>query len=110
VSADQARHILTVRFHFPDVAQKRYADQLAELADQTGWHITVYPQPHQGELEAAARQALPPNVSVIGAPSLYQGEQHVVVRCRGTADEQAIAAAEQAFAETTGWRLVLKIE
>jgi hypothetical protein len=110
VSADQARQMLTVRFHFPDVAQPRYADTLARLAEQTGWQVTVYPQPHQGELEAMARRVLPPELSLVGAPSLYRGEQQMVVRCRGTASEQAIRAAEHAFAEATGWRLVIRTE
>jgi Cft2 family RNA processing exonuclease len=108
VSADQQRRVLQVRFHFPDIAQQRYAEQLAALSAQTGWQVTVYPEPHQGELEALARRVLPSGLRLTGAPSLYRGERQAVVRCRGSADQQAISAAADAFAEASGWRLVIQ--
>jgi hypothetical protein len=110
VSADQGRQVLTLRFHFPDIARERYADLLASLVEQTGWQITVYPQPHQGELDAQARRVLPPELSMTGGSSLYSSERQVVVRCKGTANEQSLATAEQEFAAATGWNLIIRQE
>jgi hypothetical protein len=110
VSANQASHVLTVRFHFPDAAQEQYAEQLAALAEQTGWQITIYPEPHQGELEALARRVLPPELEVVGTPSLYRVNRQVVVRYRGVGDAQAFHEAEQTFARESGWQLVVRGE
>ncbi len=110
VSADQARRTLQVRFHFPDTARQRYATELADLSQQTGWQVTVYPEPHQGAMETAVRRVLPSALQPIGAPSLHHSERQVVVRCRGTSDEQAISMAQAAFVEATGWQLVLRGE
>jgi fatty acid/phospholipid biosynthesis enzyme len=51
---------------------------------------------------------LPSGLRLTGAPSLYRGERQAVVRCHGTADQQAISAAADAFAEASGWRLVIQ--
>jgi hypothetical protein len=109
ISADQARGTLMVRFHFPDVARERYAERLEMLAEKTGWSVTIYPEPHQGEMEAQVRRVIPAGLDVIGAPSLYRQDHQVVVRCRGQADEQAMHAAEATFCEATGWYLVIRV-
>jgi uncharacterized protein len=108
IGADQQAGILILRFEFPDVARARYAAQIAALARSTGWQVQVYPQPHQGALDAAARAALPPGLTLLGAPSLAAPDRAVTLRCRGAADPAALDAAQAAFAELTGWRLVVR--
>lgn len=110
ISTDQANRTLQVRFYFPDIARMRYADTLKDLEARSGWQIIIYPEPHQGEMEIVVRRVLPPDLQLIGAPSIHRGEQQIVARCRGSADRQAIAAAESAFAEQTGWELIIQIE
>ena len=108
IGADQQAGVLILRFEFPDVARTRYTDQIAELARGTGWQVQVHPQPHQGALDAAARAALPHGLTLLGAPSLAAATREVTVRCRGEADPAAIKAARAAFAEQTGWSLVIR--
>jgi Cft2 family RNA processing exonuclease len=105
VSVDQPRRTLTVRFHFPEAARERYAETLSDLAARTGWQITVYPEPHQGEMEKLVRRVLPAGLLLSGAPSLYREERRAVVRCQGTAEDDALREAQQAFAAATGWSL-----
>jgi Cft2 family RNA processing exonuclease len=109
ISADQQAAILTLRFEFPDTASLRYAARIAELAAGTGWRVQIHRQAHQGALGDAARHALPDGLSVVGALSFSSATREVLVRCRGTADADAIAAAQERFAELTGWRLVLRM-
>jgi hypothetical protein len=109
ISADQQAAILTLRFEFPNVASMRYAARIAELAAGTGWRVQIHPQAHQGALGDAARHALPDGLSLVGALSFTSATREVLVRCRGTADADAIAAAQERFAELTGWRLVLRM-
>jgi Cft2 family RNA processing exonuclease len=108
IGADQQAGVLILRFEFPDVARERYAAQLAELARDTGWQVQVHPQPHQGALDAAARAALPAGLTLVGAPSLATATREVTLRCRGEADPAAVEAARAAFAEKTGWGLVVR--
>jgi Cft2 family RNA processing exonuclease len=108
VGADQQASTLTLRFEFPDVARARYASQIAELARSTGWQVQVHPQPHQGALNAAARAALPPGLTLVGAPSLAAPTREVTLRCHGQADPTEIKSAQMAFEEQTGWSLVIR--
>jgi Cft2 family RNA processing exonuclease len=105
VSANQAEGTLVARFHFPDVAGERYTDVFAHLAEQTGWYVTVYPEPHQGAMESLARRLVPAGVEVVGAPSLYRKNRQVIVKVRGKIAEEDARAARDAFVQTTGWTL-----
>ena len=107
IGADQASSTLTLRFHFPDVARQRYAEALTEIAHYTGWRVTVHPEPHQGVLQAQAREVLPPGLRVIGAPALQPLNRTVIVRCEGTITND-LEAAQVEFAATTGWRLIVQ--
>ncbi len=107
-SADQASLVVTLRFHFPEAARARYAGQLAELATYIGWTVRLWPQPHQEALMQAAREALPPGLSPIGAPALQAAGREVVVKVQGTASAESIAAEARAFTERTGWKLTLR--
>ncbi|NJN68214.1 MAG: hypothetical protein HC884_16620 [Chloroflexaceae bacterium] len=110
VSADQAQGVLMVRFHFPDIARVRYADTLDRLSNQTGWTVTVYPEPHQGAMEALVRRTMPEGAEVVGAPSLYRKNRQVLTKVRGRAEKKALDRAREAFAQTTGWTLVVQVE
>ena len=107
-SADQASLVVTLRFHFPEAARARYAAQLAELAAYIGWTVRLWPQPHQAALMQAAREALPPGLTPLGAPAIQAASREVVVKVQGAAPAEAIAAAARAFAERTGWKLTLR--
>jgi len=107
IGADQASSTLILRFHFPDTARRRYAEELATLAHETGWRVALHPEPHQGALQTQARQVLPPELRVIGTPALQHPNRTVVVRCQGATPAE-LDAARAAFTETTGWGLVVQ--
>ncbi len=109
-SIDPETGEITLSFHFPTVAETRYAAQLAAIAEETGVQVTLASRPHQGELVHAARQVLPPGLVDRGFPSLYHEEQRIHVRCVGEASPAAIAAAQQVFQEQTGWQLELDVQ
>lgn len=109
-SVDPQTGEVTLSFHFPAVAQVRYAEQLAALAGEVGMQVMLAPRPHQGELVHAAHQVLPPGLLERGFPSLYHEEQRLSVRCVGEASPAAVAAAQERFAQETGWQLALDIQ
>ena len=101
---------IRLAFHFPDVATLRYQAALEAIKEEAGVEITVAPQAHQGELVRVARKVMPEGLSERGFPSLYPANQLIQVKCRGEASPEAIAAAQRAFQEETGWQLELDIQ
>ena len=109
-SIDPSSGEITLAFHFPAIAQNRYAAQLAAIREETGVSVDLASQPHQGELVRAARLVLPPGLSERSFPSLYHESQVVGVKCLGAATPEEIAEAQQRFADETGWHLELEIQ
>jgi hypothetical protein len=108
VGIDSSAGTLMLRFHFPSVAQVRYAEQIAALEQQTGWRIEVSPVTHQGALEKEARRVLPPEVQLRGAPSLFHEERQVIATYEGALDEAQLLEAQERFLAQTGWKLLLR--
>ncbi len=109
-SADQPTCLVTLRFHFPEIAKAQHSAQLAELASFIGWSVTIWPQPHQEILMRTARESLPPSLRASGAPAIQSASREVALRAQGSATPDEIAAAESAFTAKTGWtlRIVLR--
>jgi Cft2 family RNA processing exonuclease len=107
-SADQQSGVVTLRFHFPDVARVQHADALAGLAEYIGWTVRIWPQAHQDALMQAAREAVPAGLVLLGAPALQSATHEVLLKVQGEIDEQAFDTARTTFHERTGWRLVLR--
>lgn len=108
-SVDPESGAVTLAFHFPQVAQQRYADALEAAAAAAGVPIHIAPQPHQGALMQAAREVLPPGLTPLRAPSLLFEHTQVEVICSGEADDVAVQAAQEQLHATTGWRLDIQV-
>ena len=104
---EPASATLLLRFHFPAVAQTRYAEQFDQLEAQTGWHVRLHPAVHHQALVEMARRMLPEGLTSNGTPSLHLDRETVRIYCQGKASSEAIQAAQQDFLEETGWRLEL---
>jgi uncharacterized protein len=107
-SADQAAGVITLRFNFPEVARERYASQLANLAEYTGWTIRLWPQPNQEALMQAARQVLPPGLTPLATPTLQSVSREVVLKVTGSSSNAAFESALEKFRTRTGWQLILR--
>jgi Cft2 family RNA processing exonuclease len=109
-SVDPDTGEITLAFHFPSVAQERYADQIEAISGETGVQVNIASQPHQGELVRAARQSLPDGLTERGFPSIYHESQLIQFKCLGEATSEEIEEAQQAFHAQTGWQLELEIQ
>jgi Cft2 family RNA processing exonuclease len=109
-SVDPDTGEITLAFHFPDVAQERYATQLAAINEEAGVQVNIASQPHQGELVRVARQNLPGKLDERGFPSIYHENQIIHFKCLGQATQEEIKEAQQHFHEQTGWQLELEIQ
>ncbi|HEY4035831.1 MAG TPA: MBL fold metallo-hydrolase [Ktedonobacteraceae bacterium] len=108
VGVDTDKGILWVHFHFPDRAKDDYAQQIADLANQTGWKVFLYPYVHQKALIEAARHLLPEGVSVNGKVSLYQDSCTLTLTCIGSIPAEQREDIQQQFSMETGWTLDLR--
>lgn len=102
-----ADHVLTLTFDFPDVVQVEYADELAALADRTGWAVEVTPEVNQAALNALVGACLPIGWEVRKGPAIHRSERRVAVTVappddNARAQRAAIAAR---FAEISGYAL-----
>jgi hypothetical protein len=108
VGADANKGILCVHFHFPDIARERYLQQIADLANETGWKVYLYPYVHQKALIEAARRLLPEGVGVHGKASLYQDSRTLTLTCTGSIPAAEREDIQQQFSTETGWTLDLR--
>ncbi len=102
---DATNATLVLRFHFPDVAQTRYAELFEQIEAQTGWHVRLYPSVHQEALAEMASRVLPDGLTCNSTPSLYLGQHIVSVSCSGKSSMEEVQEAQQRFEEETGWHL-----
>lgn len=109
VGVDQAKRALRVRFLFPDAAQARYGESLAQVQAQTGWQIQLSARPQQEALIELAQRLLPQDVTCMKGPSVYWDKRIVSLECLGPISQEARAEVERQFAEETGWSLELQI-
>lgn len=109
IGTEDGTHTILLRFHFPDAAQKHYAERLTALAEQTGWKVRIHTSINQQALAEVAQRALPASVTCIGAPSIYPGRRLVKVIVTGQATQEEWQAARSNFEAETGWRLSIEL-
>lgn len=98
---------IVLSFISPQVAEGFQA-QIAQLAAETGWRLSVNPQPNQGAILETARLLLAKTgLGIRKGPSIYpeKSEVGVILAAPPSAEEQA--GIMQAFEKETGFRLVL---
>ncbi|HEY6540019.1 MAG TPA: hypothetical protein VIZ18_03740 [Ktedonobacteraceae bacterium] len=98
---------VTLSFFFPEVAQERYGEQLAEAEDELGVPVTIARQAHQAALAEAAEHCLPTRVKPTGRPSIFVERRSLRLEGLGEASPEEIAQAQAEFFQQTRWHLDL---
>ena len=87
---------------------ERYQSKIAELVRQTGWSLSVNPQPNQGAILEIARALLTGAGLVISkGPSIYPEKVDVRVTLAPAPATDQQAEIAQAFERETGFRLIM---
>ncbi len=99
-------------FHFPDVIEARYGDQIRALEAEMGWAIRLRDTPHQGRLGEEAVAVVPEGATPLKTPALRMEQREVALEVAVpealTATWERLAGeAETQFHETTGYTLRL---
>lgn len=101
---------VTLSFFFPEVAEERYGERLAEAEEELGVPVTILPQAHQGALAQAAERCLPARVKPAGRPSIFVERRSVRLVGLGEASAEEIAQAQAQFSQETRWHLDLAVK
>ena len=104
VGIEPARHRLTLTFDFPDQAIKAYADQINQLADDTGWEVRVTQEVNQQALGTALLDLLPSGARVAKGPSYHIGKHEVAAVLDNVPDPTKLAAD---YFARTGFQLIV---
>jgi Cft2 family RNA processing exonuclease len=98
---------IVLAFISPQVAG-RYQEQIGVLTGQTGWPLSVNPQPNQGAILEAARALLGrAGFNISKGPSIYPEKAEVSVILTSSPEAGKLAETTAAFAAETGFHLVV---
>ena len=85
---------------------ERYAEKIATLVEQTGWPMSINPQPNQGGILEIARAILNrAGLTIAKGPSIYPEKDEVIVTLANPPDDAE--ALIESFLAQTGYRLIL---
>jgi uncharacterized protein len=87
---------------------ERYAEKIAMLEKQSGWALSINPQPNQGSILEAARSLLNKAGLVIAkGPSIYPEKAEVILSLAVEPGE--LTSLTDTFLAQTGYRLVINL-
>jgi hypothetical protein len=102
----QGQIVLT--FISPQVGA-RHQEIIEQLADQTGYALSIHPHPNQQEImQVVGRLAREAGWRVLKGPSLHVGRLEVALKLAETPDAASVEAVGRDVEEATGYRLVLE--
>jgi Cft2 family RNA processing exonuclease len=98
---------IVLSFISPQVGE-RYQAQIAALAQQVGWRLSINPQPNQGAILETARALFSASRwSITKGPSIYPEKAEVAVSLGHLPGERELSDLVAAFENQTGFRLVI---
>jgi len=104
VGMEVHRRRLTLGFDFPQVAEKRFAEQIEQLAEQTGWDVAVKQNVNQLALSEVLTELLPEGASISKGPSFFMDRGQVSARLDGVDN---LPELRQSFRDETGFELLI---
>jgi Cft2 family RNA processing exonuclease len=89
---------------------ERYQEQIAALARQVGWRLSINPQPNQGAILEAARVLLArPGLMIVKGPSIYPEKAEVAVALTASPPGRELSELLTTFETRTGFRLLINV-
>jgi hypothetical protein len=89
---------------------ERYREQIAELAQQVGWRLSINPQANQGTISEIARTLLArAGWTASKGPSLYPERAEVTITLVNQVEPTEISALVADFERQTGFRLLVSL-
>ena len=87
---------------------ERYQDVIANLAQRTGWRLSINPQPNQGAIFESARKLLnQAGWTVKKGPGIYPEKSEVLVGLAESPNEDSLLKVASSFLNLTGFQMVI---
>jgi uncharacterized ParB-like nuclease family protein len=94
-------------FISPQIGE-RYTEKIAALTEQTGWELSINPQPNQGSILEIARAIFnKANLIITKGPSIFPEKAEVVLTL--TVNPGSTVSLSETFLAQTGYRLVINL-
>jgi len=98
---------IVLAFISPQVGE-RYREQLAALAEKTGYPLSIHPHPNQQQIMQVANAVLrEQGWSIRKGPGLHMDRAEVAVSVAENVDDATAAAVSAKLEEATGYKLVV---
>ncbi len=94
---------ITLYFHFPDIARTKYAKELDELEDITGWDVVVNTRPNQDALVKEAIKVLSGVFRPMKRPSVHIHEKKIDIKGEQLGKDAELQRVVEEFQEKTGF-------
>jgi hypothetical protein len=99
--------MIVLSFISAQVAE-RYREQLEALSSETGWELTINPQPNQGAiLEIAQKLLAQRGLTARKGPGIFLEKSQVSVVLSTALDEPTRAELQQTFEKETGFQMAV---
>lgn len=87
---------------------ERYLDVIDDLAQRTGWRLSINPQPNQGAILESARKLLnQTGWTANKGPGIYPEKSEVVVGLAESPDGDSVFQVATSFMNLTGFQLMI---
>jgi len=96
-------------FHFPEIAQIQRANQLAQLAAETGWTVKVHPETHQGALNEVLERLAGDQLRMVRSPSIYRDAKQLILNLEEPVEQAVIDDLGARLAAETGWTVSARV-
>jgi Cft2 family RNA processing exonuclease len=106
-SVDKEKKQISLQFHFPDIAAKKYKDVIDDLTKFTNWAIVIHPYPNKMKLEEKIAELLPKNWKLKRNPSVYLDQKRIqiIITEDSPFDRQKAQEIQKEYKELTGFEL-----
>jgi Cft2 family RNA processing exonuclease len=103
--------VLILTFDFPDTMRVRYAAEIEDLVNRSGWQIEITPEANQGAINLLVKESLPADWPIQKGPSLYRIEKRVAITVAPpmTPTFAQIQAAQTHFESISGYVLEISV-
>jgi len=97
--------IVRLTFDFPRPAATQYAEEIAQIKEDTGWEVVIKDSVNMNALQTAAQEVL--GTYLIGRVSIHLAEEYVEAKLRMPPEDWEERQKE--YENKTGFRLVEKV-
>ena len=109
IGTDEKRHAIWLHFNFPDVAGIRYAADIREVEEETGWKIELHPHASQKALKDLIKRLLAEDGSEVSKITLYMESKTANVTSIAFISAAKREELRERFTQETGWNLQMNL-